>query len=67
MKKETCENCKWRKGETRKEIEARPTHTSDGNRIVYDIVKDGYCWRFPEHKEVWLYHFCGEFKKNLNK
>ena len=62
MGNKTCENCKWCEGETRKAIQERPTHTNDGNRISYDIVRDGFCWRFPKHQTVYLDDFCGEYK-----
>ena len=68
MKKEKiCEYCKWYKGISLKESKERPLKTSNGNWISYCIIKDGHCCRYPEHKAVWVTHFCGEFKPNPYK
>ena len=59
-----CENCKWYNGITRRDRDARTSHTLDGNVVLYPYG-DGKCFRFPKHEEVLLESYCGEHQDKL--
>ena len=58
MRKETCENCKWRNGNDSLK------KTTEGGSGFMEL---GECWRFPRIEKRGDKHFCGEFKKKPKK